>query len=71
MTERRTPHDGKPYYCRLCGAGYFEFMACEDEDCLLEDEADARQRASDALGEGGAATEANPEQRLENSDARK
>lgn len=37
--------DGKPYYCALCGLGFGEFMACEEPDCKLESEEEARQRA--------------------------
>lgn len=46
MTER-TPYDGKPYYCRLCGVGLGEFMACEDGDCELETRAAAEKRAKE------------------------
>jgi hypothetical protein len=41
----RTPTDGKPYYCALCGLGFGEFMACEESDCKLEDWDTARKRA--------------------------
>lgn len=46
----RTPYDGQPYYCRLCGLGWNEFMACEETSCTLEDEssAKARMRTKDA-----------------------
>ncbi len=46
MTDR-TPHDGKPYYCRECGSGFSEFMACEEPDCKLEDRRTAMQRQWD------------------------
>lgn len=42
----RSPWDGKPYYCEECGAGLAEFIACEDGDCKLEDEASAQERAN-------------------------
>lgn len=42
----RHPHDGKPYYCTACGAGFGEMMACEDTDCRLESVADAESRAA-------------------------
>jgi len=32
----RTPHDGMPYYCDACGAGWAEFIACEQLSCRLE-----------------------------------
>ena len=41
---RRSHADGKPYYCRVCGAGYGEFIACEMPDCELESETEARER---------------------------
>jgi len=44
MRHERTPSDGLPYYCRACGAGFGEFMACELPDCKLEDRADAQAR---------------------------
>jgi hypothetical protein len=40
----RTPTDGKPFYCALCGLGWGEFMACEEVDCRLESEAEASLR---------------------------
>ena len=45
---RRSPHDGKPYYCAECGLGYQEYLACDDTHCCRlesEDEARARSRA--------------------------
>jgi hypothetical protein len=41
----RGPNDGKPFYCIVCGAGYGEYAACEEVDCKLESEDDARERA--------------------------
>lgn len=35
---------GKPYYCKLCGAGFAEYGACGQPDCELESEADAVAR---------------------------
>ena len=40
----RTPYDGKPYYCNLCGLGWGEVLACEEPDCKLETEAEAVKR---------------------------
>lgn len=40
----RSPYDGKPFYCSLCAAGYDEYMACEEVDCQLESESNARLR---------------------------
>jgi hypothetical protein len=44
MSDRH-PHDGKPFYCALCGAGWHEYGACEEPDCALETEAQAKVRA--------------------------
>ena len=44
MTDDRNPHDGRPYYCVLCGVGYGEFLACEEPDCRLESDKQARER---------------------------
>lgn len=44
MSKERTPTDGEPYYCALCGLGFAEFMACEEPDCKLEDWETARKR---------------------------
>jgi hypothetical protein len=46
MTER-TPYDGKPYYCVVCGLGFAEWEACEEIDCLLESEARAKSRQAE------------------------
>lgn len=43
-TRERTPTNGQPYYCRVCGMGWNEFMACEEVDCELETEAEAQKR---------------------------
>jgi hypothetical protein len=43
MTQR-TPHDGRPYYCDRCGAGFGEYCACERSDCKLESLAFAQSR---------------------------
>ena len=43
---------GKPYYCRECGLGYGEFLACEEPDCLLESHEDAQDRLRKAHAEG-------------------
>lgn len=44
---RRTPRDGKPYYCAICGMGWGEYIACESVDCELELEAVAVARWND------------------------
>ena len=36
MLVKRTPYDGKPFYCETCGLGWKEFVACEERDCELE-----------------------------------
>src|SRR5262245_24499612 len=35
---------GEPYYCKLCGAGGGEYMACEMPDCELESKEEAMTR---------------------------
>lgn len=45
-TKERTPTDGKPFYCKLCGAGLQEYYGCEMPDCELEDEKEATSRAA-------------------------
>ena len=41
---RRTPYDGRPYYCEPCGLGFAEYVACERPDCRLEPDAFAEAR---------------------------
>lgn len=53
MSER-TPYDGQPYYCELCGLGLAEFMACEDGDCQLKSEQAAQARKQQKLREARA-----------------
>jgi hypothetical protein len=45
--NERTPYDGQPYYCMICGLGFGEFIACEEVDCILEDSARAIARAEE------------------------
>ncbi len=40
----RTPRDGQPYYCAKCGAGFGEYIACEQPNCELETQASAELR---------------------------
>lgn len=40
----RDSKDGKPFYCKTCGLGWHEFMACEEGDCEIESEEDAMKR---------------------------
>lgn len=42
----RSPYDGKPYYCDVCGLGFGEFVACEEPECRLETAAAAAGRAA-------------------------
>jgi hypothetical protein len=44
-TQARDPHDGQPFYCTLCGAGWNEYGACEEPDCKLESLEVAQLRA--------------------------
>lgn len=49
MGERRTPYDGKPYYCAFCGLGWIEYQACEAVCCELESVEDAMDRRNKKL----------------------
>jgi hypothetical protein len=40
----RDYRDGKPYYCKTCGLGWHEMMACEEGDCVDESQEDAEKR---------------------------
>lgn len=40
----RDSKDGKPYYCKTCGMGWNEMMACEEGDCVEETEDEAMKR---------------------------
>lgn len=42
--NKRTPYDGKPYYCESCGLSFAELQACEDGGCELESAQAARDR---------------------------
>lgn len=42
--------NGKPYYCVICGAGFGEFMGCEDVACELESAETAQLRLRDEAG---------------------
>lgn len=42
--DERSPFDGKPYYCNVCGLGFGEYMACEEADCELEPASTAESR---------------------------
>jgi hypothetical protein len=53
MSEPQPWLNGKPYYCKLCGAGGQERMQCEWPTCELEDEATAQARAVLTAGERG------------------
>jgi hypothetical protein len=41
----RDPYDGQPFYCKICGAGWNEYGACEETDCKLETIEEAQARA--------------------------
>lgn len=47
MNDGRTPLSAVPYYCKVCGAGYGEYLACDAPDCKLESlhEAGKRRKA--------------------------
>lgn len=40
----RNPNDGRPFYCKTCGLGYAEYLACDALACQLEDESEAKLR---------------------------
>lgn len=44
MLQGRTPTDGKPFYCKSCGCGFAEYIACNDIVCELETEEEAKER---------------------------
>lgn len=44
LAMSRTYTDGEPYYCKSCGLGYAEYLACEDGSCELESWTDAEVR---------------------------
>lgn len=52
----RTPYDGQPFYCKLCGAGWGEYGACEEPNCTLEDAQTAQQRAAKRKAEATGAS---------------
>jgi hypothetical protein len=49
--SQRTPYDGEPYYCKACGLGLGEFMACEEAECELESRETAQERQQKRLSE--------------------
>lgn len=65
----RTPYDGKPFYCKTCGLGLGEFMACEEPDCVLETTEEAERRAAlrSPVGKGAGGTRRLAEGRRRNS----
>lgn len=46
MNDEPTPTNGRPFYCQTCGAGFGEFIACEEPDCQLETVQQAENRMS-------------------------
>ena len=43
---KRTPTDGKPYYCKACDKGFYEYVNCERTDaCQLEPLERAQERS--------------------------
>lgn len=40
----RTPNDGEPYYCKLCGNSYEHLAICLNRDCELESRETAKLR---------------------------
>jgi len=45
--DERTPRDGLPYYCAICGLGFGEYLACEEAGCRLESIRDAETRIAE------------------------
>jgi len=43
---KRSPRDGKPFYCALCVLGFGEFLVCEESDCALESIEAAHKRSN-------------------------
>jgi hypothetical protein len=53
--DSRSYTDGRPYYCKACGSGWGEYLACESA-CELESTADAEARRAawlEAQGQQG------------------
>lgn len=44
MSDKPNPLNGEPFYCRVCGAGYGEYLACEEPGCALETREEAAKR---------------------------
>lgn len=44
IPENRTPTDGYPYYCAVCGVGLAEFLSCEEIMCEMESKNKAKER---------------------------
>lgn len=40
----RDSKDGEPFYCKVCGLGFQEVMACEELECKLESNEEAMKR---------------------------
>lgn len=40
----RDSKDGQPFYCKTCGLGFQEMMACEEVKCNLESAEEAMKR---------------------------
>lgn len=41
---KHTHVDGKPYFCKMCGAHFDEYLACDHGQCELEDYQTAQER---------------------------
>lgn len=49
MKHYRSNIDGKPYYCRTCDKGFWEYVNCKSGDCNLENAQEARERQQEAV----------------------
>lgn len=41
---KRNSTDGLPYFCKLCGKGFNEYVVCGEKDCELESDSSAKSR---------------------------
>ena len=44
LTKAQPWLSGEPYYCKNCGLGFAEYVACEEVNCELESKETAMNR---------------------------
>lgn len=50
MPDMPTPDNGMPYYCKVCGLGFAEYLLCEQGACELESSGEALERQRGEFG---------------------